>query len=401
MTTFVAAFAQDSVSTFVNSRNFKLTSTITGYPALDSRTDEPKMVSGTNESFTVTAAITPRTNDSGLPQWTGSYISSLTVELGGVSVFTDDFTDESCTSKTITVKWDTTHFTHNTTKDIKVTAKMKVWRGIKIPPSETWIYWDPVGGPPYEVSAPETSVSVCIYNIGGACELADRGSNTVISSVESAYGTMNHGIEVDGINMIQASCDSQDVTNSVSFSTAFYFGGHGVCNKNIPQGVSNFGEQIGWGYSNSDIETIRYYVTALALPPINFAFVDACSTGYNNNMATAFLYPCPNIYTAPHYTVDRAEMGWRYDKYPQWSKVFTPVFYQQLAQEATVKDARETAWAALITAIENEEVPDFDYEDQNEMLELISIWGDQQTRLHGLYNGEDEEAPAYWYEVTE
>lgn len=380
MTTCVAAFAQDSVSTELPSRNFKLTSTISGYPGSPAAA---KKVSGTNESFTVTAAITPRTNDSGLPQWTGGYISSLTVELGGEEVYSDDFSDESVASKTISVKWDTTHFDHDTTKDIKVTAKMKVWRGIKMWPSQTWIYWDPVGGPPHELAAPETSVSVSIYNYGWAGDIAEYASILLKQRdyALDAYGTMNH--EQDESLIFEDPDWIPDVTpdtarDGLKKATVFFFNGHG-------DDLGNWGkDDNGWRLGPSDVLTERQWAQSNNLPRMNFAFLNACETGTPdplgwNSSASAFLNPIGTL-------INRAFMGWKENTKPVWSKPFAQKFWERVAAGSAICNARDDAF--VYAKNNSPQNPAFPWLAEQASF-IVGIYGDANARLHGLYTGTD------------
>ncbi len=362
------------------------------------------MVSGTNESFTVTAAITPRTNDSGLPQWTGSYISSLTVELGGVSVYTDDFTDESCTSKTITVKWDMTHFTHNTTKDIKVTAKMKVWRGIKVYPSETWIYWDPVGGPPYEVSAPETSVSVCIYNYGWAGDILQFAyAWNCRQYALMAYSDMNHYAH-ESMAYVPGSGLVPDVQQwqaeyALERSTIFFIHCHGEVYENTEITTGGWGS-LAWVLYPSDVLTRRQWAEQNGYPPLNFAYINSCDNGQansggSNDNALAFLYPHGVIYDDGHFTTDRAFLAFKITVNCDWSPVFAETFWQEVSDGATVNTARQLAYDDLYDAFSG--TNDFTY-GPNDLRVVTGLYGDQQCRLHGLYTGADG-YNTIWYEV--
>jgi hypothetical protein len=59
-----AQIAHAQVTVLEDSRNYRLTTTVTGYPE-----SPTKKVSGTNASFSVSAEITPITNNSGLLKW--------------------------------------------------------------------------------------------------------------------------------------------------------------------------------------------------------------------------------------------------------------------------------------------------------------------------------------------
>jgi len=329
--------------------------------------------------------------------------------LGGETVYDQSFADGSLASKSVAVRWDTTHFPHGAAKDIKVKAKMKVWRGIKVFPSESWIYWEG----PYEVSAPDAAVSVSIYNYGWAGDIAEFANNWNCRQYAlDAYEGMNH--EADESIVTQpplvpfAGVTEELARHGIRLSTVFYIDCHGS--------VDYFGHTTGyWGDPNypypnmppwqlgpSDVLAERQWAEANGYPPLNFAFLDSCkngqlgSLGVNDNYM-AFLNLSAIAYSPTYIPVNRAFLGWLISVSANWSVTFDRAFWQEIVNGATVYKARNVAYYNLWQEYSDD--PSFPY-GLNDRTLVTGLYGDAYCRLHGLYTGTDG-YNATWYEVSQ
>ena len=254
MTTAVVAFAQDSVSTETTSRNKKLTSTISGYP-----TSPTKKVSGTNESFAVSASISDTTNtETGKKPWASAWITSMVVTIGGETVATySKGTGPALDSKSFSIRWDTTHFGHGETKEIKAEVKwhLENYKPVDGPPP---IPTDPppvIGGgggsdsqettddyycmtsivpeinesydPP---QALETTVNVSIYNYASFCEIAEytgAENGGIGGELTGKFSSLNDPTEKVKLHY-EGGAQKPEVLAELAKNTLFWIDGHGT-----------------------------------------------------------------------------------------------------------------------------------------------------------------------------
>jgi hypothetical protein len=132
-----------------------------------------------------------------------------------------------------------------------------------------------------------------------------------------------------------------------------------------------------------DVYDQRLNAQVQGLPPMNFAFLDACLTGANALMETAFLYGSP--------TQDTAEMGWISTHPFIWHPPFTGEFWEELAGKKTVSSALVGAYKALLSFAEEQGWTTQPSADPGQELQ---IYGDTGTTLYGLYNNV---ANGTWY----
>lgn len=116
-------------------------------------------------------------------------------------------------------------------------------------------------------------------------------------------------------------------------------------------------------------------------PPINLAFVMACATATDNELAEAFLYPLGNAYTgAPlSFPENQAQCGYsinvRLDDY----QAQATRFFQSLKEGYTANAARVHAQQAYSVEL-----------DEN----FLIVWGDFATKLKGVYQGNPDDLNA-------
>ena len=364
----------------VVNRNIRFRAVIAGYP--DSPT---KKVSGTNESFSVSVTASSDMYEESDPHWDQAWVSYVKISIGGQTVqeWTWASPENQALIKNYSVRWATTQFDHGATPEVKVEAKCKV---------------QVTGGSVTEFSATDATVDVDVYNYGFACELEELSPWPVASTVGSLLETMNHHKEVllgiDGtmwgpvwVGMVPA--------------TVFFFHGHGGCGP-LPDSTSHFGPKSEWVIDSNQVRVRRQDAMELGFPTVNFAFLAACKTGLNNQMAEGFLFPYRSANSSAG-VVNQAEMGWRgtdtWNAYPTWHEKFSADFFQYMLAGLTANESRAYAFvdlqAYLAMHSELDQLPNPSWP----VTDYITLWGDKQTRLNGLYNGLDGPAPVDWYEV--
>jgi hypothetical protein len=371
-----AQIAHAQVTVLEDSRNYRLTTTVTGYPE-----SPTKKVSGTNASFSVSAEITPITNNSGLLKWNRAYLTNVTIEIGSkvIKNWSPGQGDDPVTAKPFNVRWDTTEFEPGS-ENIKCTATMKCERLGPIVPGQPQqvIQWSEVG----PITA---SVTVYVYNFGFSSEIPEATTiSPMASKVAGFMQSMKHDTELY-VNVTQAVCWS-----FIDQATAFYFQGHGSASpscfgSNSPSWVIQ--DRLG-GYS---VFPQRVAAQSAELPPMNLAVIDSCLIGQNDNMSTAFLYPTDVV-------IDRATLTWCTNLSPLWVPLYSPVLWNHLSIKQTLAQARDAAYQLLRfestgNQDPNDEIPD----PPADISAALVIYGDANMRLHGLYNGQDDS----WYEVTD
>lgn len=389
-----------------DSRNVRLTATIQGYPY----SNPAKKVSGTNENFAISIDISSITNTSGLPKWTRAYIYSFKVELGDETVLEYTAPNNGDLAHVYRrVHWDTTHFGHGSVKMIKITAKMKMERGLYYTapvPGDPYIYallWEAAGTDPMTVDAP-----VDIYNYAHLGQIYEfEGYYSPLQSVEQVFDNSTIGwYENDPANLERS-------LNGIRQSTIYYLYCHG--NDGSYSGNPSFGageyemlpEWFIYCYYNPsqpnsiDRNVLDQRVQAYAqhLPPMNFAFIDCCLIAVDNSAAESFLWPFGETLTN---IIDRAFLAYKVTMWTSWSVHFDPVLWESLLEGNTVLNAVTDAYDCLADWANNEPVS----EDTswlktygNNWIYALTIFGDSKTRMHTLYDASYSGPVSYWYEV--
>lgn len=386
VTTFVAAFAQDSVSHYEDQNNSRITATITGYPATP-----VKKVSGTNESYSVSVSIGTAGAPLLLTDWTNAWLTDVKIKMNGAEIHSWSSTTDTVTSKSFTVKWDTTNFGHGTTVPIEVEATMHGQR--RVPRSNY-----PRGELPYTVAGEgnkttTATVSVSIYNYGWAGDIAEIATSwNTRQYALSAYGNMLHYADESKVNN-QPDVSQATAEDGLRKATVFHFGGHGEVDQN---GYSTDGwGAAAWRLYPSNVTAQRQWAVQNSYPALRFAFLNTCKNGQanlgaGNDSSTAFLYP-----TGTGAIVDRAFLGWDITIESGWAKKFSEGFWAEMPIGATVQKARQKAWESVVQAYSWD--PTF-LLTVDVWQSVTRVWGDSTCRLHGLYTGTNGYNTA-WYEV--
>jgi hypothetical protein len=326
-----------------------------------------------------TANISTITNTSGLPKWKYAYLTNVTIKIGGEEVKNWTPTNTTTTVKTFSVKWDTTHFDPGN-EEVECTATMRVERWSQaIFPDEPELLESADVGPA------EASVTVEVYNRSFVAEIP-----FATDEFPSAATIDDYLRQIKHEHYLATDAVYGDCYDPLFDSTVYHFTGHGDV---YPS--SSFGDTgldvtpniAAWWLSTANVSAQRADALTASLPPMNFVFIDACLTGANSLMGTAFLYPAS-------VAADHAAMGWRILTPFSWSPIFNDPFWHQMMDEATVIDARQIAYYALRTAaLADDEMPD-PPELVNDALRIV---GDDLTKIAGLYGSS---TLGTWYEVT-
>lgn len=354
------------ITGYKDTNNVRLMVMVSGYAA-------NQYVSGTDQGFAVTVTI------GAIPGWQGSnaftswWLTSVTITIGDQSVESWSNSNTAIAGETFYVTWDTTNFPmdpdgNGVSKKIEVIAKGKASS-----PAQGTV----------DVNSVTLDVPVTIYNVAFCAEIPYATAHyPTASQVGSTLFSINYAE-----NAIAAEKASDCLPPAVP-PTVYYFDGHGYSSP------SEFGDSLTnqpapppppWWILSSDVAS----KCGIGAPPVSFALLNACQTGSNDAMYTAFCAPTD---PAP---VDRSEIGWTCDTYFDWDPPFAQNFFQHLADGYTVQDCAVYGFKQLQKAkLADGPAQDGIYSD------YMTIYGDALTTLHFVYTHGNPEPSTNWYIVT-
>lgn len=253
--------------------------------------------------------------------------------------------------KTLRAQFVSNHFPHG----FEMVYKMKV----KTNTSNDWIVSDPL--------------VKSVYNVGVVYEYP-------------GFSLSGTGTEAARIGLEQTKHDvsrfhrggnwtSMQFLNDLGAGTALHIGTHGTAGGSLVSGA----EEI---INPSDVLGARTTARDNGLPPMNFAYFDVCLVGQCPTLGVDILFPGS--------TVDRAAIAYNVSIDSRASPDVSEVVWEGLAAKLRPHD--------LVTPMRQtykKLAHDMGFDKISE--DNIVIWGDEYTRLWGLYSGNAPLPTQNWY----
>jgi hypothetical protein len=260
------------------------------------------------------------------------------------------------------------------------------------------------------------NVNVCVFNCLCSCEIPELTST--YPSAQAVAGELSNPpfLRSWWTNVSQVNC-----LTAIASGTVFYYAGHGN-----PGEI--YSEDPAWTVSSSDITAdLSNAETNAGTPPINFAFLMACSTASTAEMAAALLYGSYVAGSALTTTlglnesevdsllydlqgdggvanpIDHAEAGWVQPIHPILCSYYGPRLYYYLSQKYSVVSAVSQAFTDMLNYVDYWQkvvggsiyIPG----DADEWESWLAIYGDPFTTVQGIYT-DGYWAGNGWYSVT-
>lgn len=276
------------------------------------------------------------------PNW----MTKAELWIGGVKVKTVENSNHSITALSVSVKWDSTHFTHGQTVELKVMG------------------YNNLG----ESGQTNRPIQDKIYNKASAFSRQDFEDTLdcyddpciTIPTIRDDWIAMHHAITTaSGDGWIR-----QQVLDSAKVDSALYYSTHGTMttmeddSNQLPNGIITTAQM-----SNAVANR-----TAPAGAGINLVFFNGCQTMTNTN------HDWQVAFSIPDNAVDRAYIGWDQDSNIEGGQYAGTTFWDYLSGQQTVDYAKGRAQIA--------------YNDHRHgrLPATLKVGGDPNTKLFGLYN---------------
>lgn len=120
-------------------------------------------------------------------------------------------------------------------------------------------------------------------------------------------------------------------------------------------------------------------------PPINLAYIGACSAAVDNTFADGTLYPYGNAFTGvSSWPENQSCVGYALSFKSNQTRAVNEAFWEHVKETYTVTEARVEAFDAYQGSNKPSYATDF-----------MHVWGDYYTRLKGVYTGTAGQAPGW------